>query len=556
MRAWDTLFGIFVLFPLLTGGIWLRGDGYKIEYTQPGIGMFLLAAWAFLLWYRGRNPLQESWVLRTLHSLWRHWKHALATHEWRTLLLVSSFFSLIWFLAGAARHYGLHSDAADMGIFTNGIWNLTQMGWPYASVKSGISLLADHQIFLHYPISWIFPLWPSPYFLLLLQAMGLSLGAVALYLLGKQRLGLQPIVAMLPLVYWAYAPMRAATVFDFHPEVLLLPLFLFASWGLQASSWEKKLLGFFFFLLGMLAKESGGPVACGLGLAWLAGAGPEHSRRFTRVFGAFAVAMGVFWFWFDTQWIPRYFQVPYGYSDVYAPFGTSLTGILLAPFEQTQTFFSRLGHISRWNFLWATLAPLALLPLLHLRGLIASLPGYLMLFLTLGTHRVAVGFHYAIEPVTGLFFALPGALATPFAQRHQKKFLLLLPLAAVLLYGRSEPFHWRFYQITDHQAAVRDQWLPQIPRERSVSANSRLVPHLSLRQWIQFLPILKKDDDTVVDCVVWEKSLSQVPMEEKHILQLEKDLAKDYVLEASCASLAVFRRTDAPNCLAKIPSCP
>ena len=135
------------------------------------------------------------------------------------------------------------------------------MGFPFSSLKNGQSLLADHQNFLIYPLGWIFPIWPSPIFLLFLQAYLVSTGAVALFLLGRQRLGFSSnTTAWLPLTFWLCGPLRAALRFDFHPEIFMLPLFLFATFLLQELSWKKRAWGTFLLLPALAAKESAGQI--------------------------------------------------------------------------------------------------------------------------------------------------------------------------------------------------------------------------------------------------------------------------------------------------------
>ena len=46
--------------------------------------------------------------------------------------------------------------------------------------------------------------------------------------------------AWLPLTFWLCGPLRAALRFDFHPEIFMLPLFLFATFLLQELSWKKR----------------------------------------------------------------------------------------------------------------------------------------------------------------------------------------------------------------------------------------------------------------------------------------------------------------------------
>jgi uncharacterized membrane protein len=556
VRIWDFLFALFVLFPIVTGGFWHRSESLKIEYTQPGVAAAILFLWAFIAWKKGKDPLGKSFFLQFFHQAWHRWQNITANSR---LPLVTGwlFVSLLWFLSAWSRHRGFQTHAADLGIFTNGIWNISQTGSPYSSIKGGISLLADHQDFLIYPLAALFSLLPHPATLLAIQALALASGGIALYLLARQRLGRSSLVpALLPLIYWACTSIRSANLFDFHPEVLMLPLFLFGAWGVQSPRRWEKILGSLLFLTALAAKESAGPVACGLGLAWVLGAGPENTRSYSRAFGGIAILLGIGIFLFDTKAIPQLLGVTYAYGDVYAPLGSSLLDLVQAPFTHSQEFFSRVFGISRLKFLFKLLLPFLFLPLLSWPGMVAALPGFLMLFLTAGDQRLS-GFHYAIEPITGLLFALPAAFQTRFARKYHAAILLLLPLAALLQFGRSEIFHWRFYSIEPRQAWARDHLLPAIHPLRSVSANSALVPHLSIRRWVHFLPVVVTEEGKPVECLIWDRALNQTPMNAQQITELEARVqSPNYELEFACGSLTVHKIRGGESCLSGPLACP
>jgi uncharacterized membrane protein len=556
VRIWDTLFALFILAPVITGGFWYRSESFKVEYTQPGVAALVLFIWAFLAWKKGKDPVEKSFFLRFFRQAWLRWRNISANSR---LPLVSAwlFVSVIWFLSAWARHRGFQTYAADMGIFTNGIWNLSQTGSPYSSIKGGISLLADHQNFLIYPLAGIFTLLPYPATLLAIQSLGLASGGIALHLLARQRLGRASVVpALLPLLFWACMPVRSANLFDFHPEVLMLPLFLFGAWGVQSPKMSEKILGSLLFLTALAAKESAGPVACGIGLAWVLGAGPEQTRPFSRAFGGIAILLGIGIFLFDTKAIPQLLGVNYAYGDVYAPFGSSLLDLAKAPFTHTQEFFSRVLGVARLKFLFKLLLPFLFLPLLSWPGMVASLPGFFMLFLTSGDQRLS-GFHYAIEPLTGLLFALPAAFQAKFARRHFNAILVLLPLAALLQFGRSEIFHWRFYPLEARQAWVRDELLPAVDPRRSVSANSALVPHISTRRWVHFLPTVFTEEGRPVECLVWDRSINQTPLNAQQITELDaRTQSQNYEQEFSCGALTVHKIRSGENCLVRPLACP
>jgi uncharacterized membrane protein len=557
MLAWDFLFVLFVAMPLLTGGLWLEQPGLRMEYTQPGPAAIVLL---LLLWRqirKGKDPFRESRVFRFTASLWGAWARALRQHSVRLLLPLWFLVTGSWFAISLFRHNALQSGAADLGIFTNAIWNTAELGWPYSSIKGGTTFLADHQMFVLYPLGWLFRLWPSPAFLLLLQAGGLASGAIALYLLGRQRLGNgSRWLPFLPFLYWLYPAIRAANLFDFHPEIFILPLLLFGVFLLQEESTGRRLAGGALLLLTLACKESAGPVLAGLGLAWASGAGPQNTRSFTRKAGLAAILAGAAAFLFDIKLLPALLGVNYTYGSVYSDFGPGPAYLLLAPFLHPVLLLQRLLGLSRLRFYFRLLAPLAFLPLFAPLAVLAATPGLLMLALGAGEQRLLPGFHYGIEPGAGFFLALIPALSSAWVVKRERWLLLALPWLLLITVQRSDPYYWRHFNTSAHAEWLEKEFFPALNPRLSLSASSALVPHLSTRHWIHFLPILENEKGERADCVLWDHSVNNSPMGPGEEERLRLTLAKDYVPEFQCSPLTLHReKNNRAHCLQRFLDC-
>lgn len=552
MKLWDLLFIAFVIFPIVTGGIWFHGNAMHLEYTQPGIAALILGFW---LWKR--KSAEESPLLKKISSLWSRFESRLENKTLLTLTLCTLFFTLLWFTASLARHYALHSGAADLGIFTNGIWNITQKGWPYSSLKGGISLLADHQSYILFPIAAVFSLWPKPEILLLLQSLALALGAPAVYLLLKQRkIHLSGFYALTLFIYWSYPPIRSANLFDFHPEAIFIALILFGAWGIQEKFWDRRILGIFLFILAMLCKESSAPVGVGFCLAWILGAGPSETKTFTRYFGLAAGAACLFLFYYNTKIFPRAYGFEYGYANAYAPFGSSIDSLLVAPFQYPKEFFTRLFALSHWKFFFWCLFPLAFLPLYAPAAFMAAVPSFMMLFLSQNEQHVAFGFHYGIESAAALFFAYTVAVGSEKMQILLPRFLKVIPWVILITFGRSEIFQIRHHQANAHEAWMRKEVFPQINTKLKIAASSAIVPHVSTRDWVQLLPVLITDENTLVDCVIWDRTVNNYPMQNLDISNLTENLPEHFTKEYECRSLTIYRKKEVNDqCLLKAPIC-
>ena len=561
VRCWDILVWATIFFPFATGGIWWHADGLHLELTQINGPVIALGLLGLLLDFRFSGALMEASSLRLLVKTWDAWRAWVDRKPHAALWSAVAILTLLWSGAAISRHHGFQTSNADMGIFTNGIWNFTHGNGFVSSMKSGANLLTDHQspvFMLFSPFFWLAPYAET---LFVLQSLTLLTGGVAVFWLARQYLPARhPAIYWLPIAYWFFHPTRSASRFDFHPEVTMLPLYLWALVGIQAAGAKKRALGLLAFVLALGAKESAGPVGMGICLAWLAGAAPEASRRFTRMLAALLLPLSGAVFVFDTTVVPGLFGKDYRYDSAYFHLGGKTTQILLAPFRDFPGFLRALLGEGRAKLFLASIAPLMFLPLLNWRAFLASLPGYLMILLTFGGHRISLGYHYSIEFSAGIFWSLPCAILALEKWRARASLAnpRFLALAAIFLfgtYGRGDLYFIRAYPISEHQRWVKREVFPCLTQE-SFAAPDPYTPHLSLRPWVHFIPILEKPEGSgdYVSCVILEDNW---PLGENDILALDTQIKHVGYREVySCNGLKILASPRAnAQCLRCVPAC-
>ncbi len=558
LRVWDGIVWICVVFPLLTGGVWIHRPGFKLELAELSAPVAIVAILGFCLARFGKIRVQDASSFKLAARLWERWRVALEARPGQTLFWGWLFFGTLWAAAALFRHWHFGSHAGDLGIFTSAIWNLVHDNGYVSSVKNGMNLFQDHQS----PIFWLlapaFRILPRPEILLAAQSYGLAAGAVALCGVARQLSrdedgGLRGWGwAALPLLYWAYAPTRNANLFDFHPETLMLPCALAFVYFSQKDSWLSRLAAAAFLLLTLGAKESGGIMVAALGLAFATGFG----RR--RALGVLLIPIGIGAFLFDIKVVPGWVGGNYSYLGNYSSLGTGVGGLLLAPILKPVEFWSMIFQASRFKFLAATLGPLAFLPLANWRGMLIAAAGYLPLFLDPGSHRVGLGYHYSIEPSIGLFLAMPGALLwaqerAPLVIRRNAGVIVLF--FAAVFFGRSEP-----YVIRRNWPDAHDEWLQAVAlplvKAPSVSASGALVPHLIQRPWVHHLPNIEIPAKGPVDCLVFDSRVNNYPLSPEQFRGYETGaVGQAFRLEYECGGFKVYRREGAEACLSTGPSC-
>lgn len=523
--------------------------------THGGGPIVLVAAVALAIGRWSSEPWEKSFFFRCGRRIAQAWLDAVERSPGRTLWIAAAAVGALFLTVSVVRHRAFATHGFDLGIFTNAIWNLTHGNGYVSSVKGGINLFSDHQSPLFWVLAPLFRTIPQPETLLFVQAFGLAAGGPALFYLGRSQLGREHWApAALPWLYWCWLPLRNANAFDFHPEVFMLPLFLWAFVAFASARRGAKALGLLALIAALAAKESAPVVAAGIGLAWALGAGGGTAPRRWLGFVLMAAATAVFFF--DVKVVPRFFGGEYAYMGHYQRFGGGIADLVLAPFTQPVYFFSQILDRERLNFLFWTLAPLGFLPLFCWRAAVAALPPYLMLFLSEGDQRVRIIFHYGIEPGTALFLALPLGLAV-FGRRFGWKAAGLWMLFwSVACLGPGELARARFYYLSSsHVQWLNREAMPCLNEEAPMAATSVLIPHLAARPWISYPSDLRQSSGEPVRCVVIDRKLDNWPLGTERLERILAGLPeRGYRQSYTCRSFSVYE-LGGSGCLRCVPDC-
>lgn len=129
---------------------------------------------------------------------------------------------MLWLLS-SYRHYLLQSNAYDLGIFNQFLW-LHSKGIDTYSSLFEVHMLADHGAFILLLLSLIYKVIPGPNTLFAIQGLALSFTALPLWMLAKIE-GARDSQAWLVCITWWLTPVLFnGNLFDFHPELIALPI--------------------------------------------------------------------------------------------------------------------------------------------------------------------------------------------------------------------------------------------------------------------------------------------------------------------------------------------
>jgi uncharacterized membrane protein len=398
-----------------------------------------------------------------------------------------------------ARYDAFLAGRFDLGNMVQAVWS-TAHGDPLgttASDGSHIVRLAAHVDPILGALTPLWFVWPSPTMLLVVQAIGLALGALPVYWLARKHLGSRGLGASLGLAYLLYAPIQWIQLYEFHAVTLAVPLLLFAIWFLD----EHRLVPFAVVAgLALLTKEEIGLVVAGLGL-WYA------VRRGRRLAGGLIAAGAFAW-----TIIALTVVIPLASGGHGSPFQARYAEVGGSPGGFLEKLFSDPGTIvaeatSRGDLIYIALLLGPLLGLWALEPLLAAvaLPEIALNVLSSHEPQTSIQYQYVSGIVPFLIAACVLGLGR-LQERHGKA----MRLAAVSLVSTMVWFSVLLGPLvmeapeiarasgSSHARAAADA-VGLAPADDAVSATNSLGSHLSARRDIYLFPLVKDARWVLVD---------------------------------------------------------
>ena len=140
---------------------------------------------------------------------------------WIIFSIASLFFSgSIWL-----RHCWFQTSSWDLGIFDQATYLISKGLVPNSSLLN-FHILGDHGSLVLYPIGWLSTIFPSVKLLFFLQSSALASTVFPLAKIAKNNNLSKKLTITSLLVFLLYPVTFNVAIFDFHPEVLAVPLIM------------------------------------------------------------------------------------------------------------------------------------------------------------------------------------------------------------------------------------------------------------------------------------------------------------------------------------------
>lgn len=394
------------------------------------------------------------------------------------------------------RNFGTWSY--DMGIYDQGLW-LVSRGEQFMSVR-GMNFWGHHFNVIAYAFVPAYWLGAGPEFLYVVQAIGLALGAIPIYLIARDKLSTPWWGLLFAVVYLMYAPVQWISWAMFHPEALVITPFLYAWWFATKERW-----GWFFamVLLALSTREDTALAVVMLGFVlaiYMRGA-PDYRRVLQRC-GA-TVLLAVVWYVVATKLVLPYFndgKEPFYITYFYGNYGDDTAEIVKTIITHPNRVVSDAVQHDRIVFYKQMSWPLGWVYLANPLGLLMALPQLLASVIGLSPYARMIRYQYTSVMIAPIMIAsIHGAhtLLRIKALRVVLPIWMLLcsftsnvawspsPLAEGASDGAGNYYVWS-RDNPRHDSLRRA--LTYIPTDASVTASYQLLPHLSHRREIYDWP--------------------------------------------------------------------
>jgi uncharacterized membrane protein len=299
--------------------------------------------------------------------------------SWRSpgafLLVVGSAHFLLLLAMGLTRHWSYLTSVLDLGVYDQSLWGILN-GAPFINTGNELDQATNRLGVQFNPVLAVFaPLYavlPAAEWLILIQALAISITAWPLYLVGVRVLSSERAALLWAIAYLFNPFVLSAAAWDFHAIALAAPLMALAMLAVQ----EKRVKILLFSCLALLlVREHFGIAVAGFGILW-------WLRQRTPAPGLLALGMGGLSLFLVLGWIMPALSPVGGHVMIsqdlgalsrYGWLGTSLREVLHSLiFNPIDTLTLVFWDMGGWLYVTLLLLPLAAIPLVGMEFLLPA----------------------------------------------------------------------------------------------------------------------------------------------------------------------------------------
>jgi uncharacterized membrane protein len=393
-----------------------------------------------------------------------------------TVVWIIGITALVLFFCSSLKHILFKSTTWDLGVFHQAVYLISQ-GQPPISSYLGYHIIGDHAAWIWYPLALLYKIYPSVYWLFAVQAIALSISALPTWYLSRQG-GLKESQAIAMVVICTLYPLVFnINLFDFHPDVIALPLLLGAVWFARQG-----LVGWFcvatILILGCKAVFSLTVVGMGVWLLIF------EKRRWC---GAIAVISGIAWFVIATKGIIPFFgdstaSIERHLISRYQYLGHSFPEVVKNLLFNPGILLGHVFSLENFGYLVLLLIPVVWgLSPAGLKPLLGAIPCLALNLLADTPTQKDLLYQYSIPALPFLLLAVIQTLAAGKGWLQSRRAIILWSLITFLALAKFTHFTGKYLTSIDTWQATREA-VALVQTKGAVLTTDEIAPHLSDRQ--------------------------------------------------------------------------
>jgi len=441
----------------------------------------------------------------------------------RWAFIVVLFFAILYASISLVNHYLFRTHALDLGVFNHALYTFSQFRWETNAltlVDRNINYFGDHlslTTLLYTPFIYVL----GSYTCLVIQIVAILLGGIGMYKYASMHSKYSYLPILMLIHFYSIWGIYSALAFDFHENVVAA---MFVPWLFYFHDKKNTSAFVVMYLLFILSKENMALWGMFILLGILLKDYRFKESKNVKLISVMAVFSFVYFIVVIKYVMPYLNGMDENLQMVrYAHLGNSIPDIIMNaikhPIQTFKLFYESndpafVGIKSEFYFM------------LLVSGGIAFLwfPEYLFMLLPVIALKMLCGemvfwginYHYSIEFVPILSLAV-FALCNSFEKQKWVYIIAVLAVLSSVFFSVNALLHRRslWYSYVKHQFFSADHYksdynvnevykaIAKIPENASLSATSRLCPHLAFRDTLyhfpfvrnaEYIALLKKED--------------------------------------------------------------
>lgn len=426
----------------------------------------------------------------------------------KALFILVIIFGTIYSLISLVNHYNFRTNALDLGLYTNALYDYVHFQWNDSSVfkMQDENLLADHfdlYLIIFSPLSLIF----GTYTLLIIQILGILAGGAGVFFYFKHRENGILIPALATLYFYSFFGVLVALAYDYHSNVVAAAMVPWFFYWIQR---RKILAASLILLFIIISKENISLWMCFVCLGLFV----IHRRdtMLRRYLLAASFFCGIYFITIISVVMPALSN-----SGSFAHFDYNYLGnspteaivyLISHPIDSFKILFINHHGSTQFDYLKAELHIILLcsgLPFLIWKPqyLLMLIPIYFQKLFHNNPSMWGIGLQYNIEfaPIFAIgIFEFISEIQKPKLKRALAWLAIILVISSTIRIMDSTIYYTkkakiRFYQKQHYERNYNvsnvHQQLSLLPEKAIICAHSPFLPHLALRNNVYEFPMVK-----------------------------------------------------------------